>query len=165
MARGKVSAADVLRGLLGENDNSGGGGWRLPRRRPSTPPVIRVVDRVVTDVLDLRAVEVPYVLEFERCQFESAPDLRQANLAGISFSDCDLPGLEARNLSSSNDVSLLGCRISDLVDLTDAEIAGSVLLRDSRFSVPGGLCVHGDRLTVAGALLAFGIHTEGEMRL
>lgn len=165
MARGRVAAADVLRGLLGENDNSSGGGWRLPRRKPSTPPVIRVVDRVVTDVLDLRAVEVPYVLEFERCQFESAPDVRQANLAGISFSDCDLPGLEARNLSSSNDVSLLGCRISDLVDLTDAEIAGSLLLRDSRFSVPGGLCVHGDRLTVAGALLGFGIHTEGEVRL
>ncbi|NKE55556.1 hypothetical protein FXN61_01435 [Lentzea sp. PSKA42] len=165
MARGKVAAADVLRGLLGENDNSGGGGWRLPRRKPSTPPVIRVVDRVVTDVLDLRAVEVPYVLEFERCQFEAAPDLRQANLAGISFTDCDLPGLEARNLSSSNDVSLRGCRVSGLADLTDAEIAGSVLLRDSRFSVPGGLCVHGDRLTVAGALLGFGIHTEGEMRL
>ncbi|MEV6716374.1 hypothetical protein AB0M48_30555 [Lentzea sp. NPDC051208] len=165
MARGKVAAADVLRGLLGENDNSGGGGWRLPRRKPSTPPVIRVVDRVVTDVLDLRAVEVPYVLEFERCQFEAAPDLRQANLAGISFTDCDLPGLEARNLSSGNDVSLLDCRVSGLTDFTDAEIAGSVLLRDTRFSVPGGLCVHGDRLTVAGALLGFGIVTEGEVRL
>ena len=127
MARGRVSAADVLRGLLGENESSGGGGWRLPRRRPSTPPVIRVVDRVITDVLDLRAVEVPYVLEFERCQFEAPPDLRQANLAGISFSDCDLPGLEARNLSSSNDVSLLGCRDTGLTDFTAAEIAGSVL--------------------------------------
>ncbi|MGI5503944.1 hypothetical protein [Lentzea sp. CA-135723] len=165
MARGRVSAADVLRGLLGENDNSGGGGWRLPRRKPSTPPVIRVVDRVVTDVLDLRAVEVPYVLEFERCVFEAAPDVRQANLAGISFTDCDLPGFEARNLSSSNDVSLLDCRVSGLTDLTDAEIAGSVLLRDTRFSVPGALCLHGDRLTVAGALLGFGIITEGEVRL
>jgi hypothetical protein len=165
VARGKVAAADVLRGLLGENENSGGGGWRLPRRRPSTPPVIRVVDRVVTDVLDLRAVEVPYVLEFERCQFEAAPDLRQANLAGISFTDCDLPGLEARNLHSGNDVSLLGCRVTGLTDLTDAEIAGSVLLRDTRFSLPGGLCLHGDRLTIAGALLGFGIHTEGEIRL
>ncbi|HEX7304233.1 hypothetical protein [Lentzea sp.] len=165
MARGRVSAADVLRGLLGENESSGGGGWRLPRRRPSTPPVIRVVDRVVTDVLDLRAVEVPYVLEFERCQFEAAPDLRQANLSGISFDDCDLPGLEARNLSSSNDVSLLGCRVTGLADLTDAEIAGSVLLRDSSFSVPGGQCIHGDRLTVAGALLGFGLRTSGEMRL
>ncbi|MFJ8960299.1 hypothetical protein ACIRG5_13020 [Lentzea sp. NPDC102401] len=165
MARGKVAAADVLRGLLGENENSGGGGWRLPRRRPSTPPVIHVVDRVVTGVLDLRAVDVPYLLEFERCQFEAAPDLRQANLAGISFTDCDLPGLEARNLHSGNDVSLLGCRVTGLTDLTDAEIAGSVLLRDTRFSLPGGLCLHGDRLTIAGALLGFGIHTEGEIRL
>lgn len=163
MARGKVAAADVLRGLLGEND--GTGGWRLPRRRPSTPPVVRVVDRVVTDVLDLRAVEVPYVLEFERCQFEAVPDLRQANLAGISFHDCDLPGLEARNLSSTNDVSLLGCRVTGLADVTDAEIAGSLLLRDSSFSVPGGLCLHGDRLTVAGALLGFGLRAEGEVRL
>ncbi len=164
MARGKVAAALLLRGLMGENDNSGGGGWRLPRRKPSTPPVIRVIDREVTGVLDLRAVDVPYVLEFERCQFEEPPDLRQANLAGISFADCDLPGLEARNLSSSNDVSLIGCRVTGLVDLTDADLAGSVVLRDSRFSVPGALCVHGDRLKVAGALLGFGVHTEGELR-
>ncbi|MGZ3141666.1 hypothetical protein ACVDFE_06655 [Lentzea chajnantorensis] len=161
----RLPAADVLRGL-GENENStGGGGWRLPRRKPSTPPVIRVVDHVVTGVLDLRAVEVPYVLEFERCRFEATPDLRQANLAGISFTDCDLPGLQARNLHSSNDVSLLGCRVGGLVDLTDADIAGSVLLRDSEFSVPGGLCVHADRVTLAGALLGFGIRTEGEIRI
>ncbi len=158
----RMAAADVLRGV-GEPDVAGN--WRLPRRRSSAPPVIRIVDRFLTGVLDLRAVELNYLLEFERCRFEQPPDLRQSKLAGIDFRQCWLPGLAGRNLTSANDVSLDGCTVVGPVDLTDSDIAGSVLLRTCTLRAPGELALHADRMKVAGALLAYGIRTEGEVRV
>ncbi|GLZ33148.1 oxidoreductase [Lentzea sp. NBRC 105346] len=165
MALSKLPAADVLRGLGEPDNNSNSGTWRLPRRKPSTPPVIRVIDRTITGTFDLRACEVPYLLEFVRCTFENVPDLRQSSLAGIEFDRCSLPGIAGRNLSSSNDVALLGCTIDGQLDLTDADISGSLLLRDSTFRQPEGQTVLADRLTLAGALLAPGIRSEGEIRI
>src|SRR3954471_3279111 len=160
----RMPAPDVLRGIgVGEADVAGN--WRLPRRRTSAPPVIRVVDRYLTGVLDLRAVELNYLLEFERCRFEQPLDLRQSKLAGIDFRQCWLPGLAGRNLTSANDVALDGCTVVGPVDLTDSDIAGSVLLRTCTLSEPGGLALHADRMKVAGALLAYGIRTEGEVRI
>lgn len=158
----RMPAADVLRGI-GETDN--GGNWRLQRRKPSTPPVIRIVDRYLTGVLDLRAVELNYLLEFERCRFEQPPDLRQSQLAGIEFAGCWLPGLSGRNLSSANDFVLVSSTVEGPVDLTDSDVDGSVLLRDTVLSVPDGVALHADRMKVAGALLAYGLRTEGEVRI
>ncbi|MGM1063573.1 hypothetical protein [Saccharothrix sp. Mg75] len=132
----RTAAADVLRGVgvgVGEAD----GAWRLPRRRAGVPPVVRVADRFVTGVLDLRAVEFPYVLEFVRCRFEQPPDLRQGKLAGIEFAGCWLPGLLGRNLSSGNEISLAGSTVEGLVDLVDADIAGSLSLQDASLIAPG----------------------------
>jgi cytoskeletal protein CcmA (bactofilin family) len=158
----RMPAADVLRGI---GDTDTGGNWRLPRRKLSTPPVIRIVDRFLTGVLDLRALELTYLLEFERCRFEQPPDLRQSNLAAIEFTNCWLPGLAGRNLQSANDVALIGCTVEGPLDLTDSDIGGSLLLRDSTLRAPGRLALHADRMKVAGALLAYGIHTEGEVRI
>ncbi|XVV03740.1 hypothetical protein ACQPW3_41635 [Actinosynnema sp. CA-248983] len=156
----RMPAADVLRGL-------GEGAFRLGLRRPSVPPVIRVEDRFLTGVLDLRAVELNYLLEFVRCRFEEVPDLRQGRLAGVVFSGCRLPGLGGRNLSSANEVSLSGSTVEGLVDLTDADIAGSLVLRDARLVAPvaGGLALHADRVKLAGALLAQGVSVSGELRM
>ncbi|WNV91319.1 hypothetical protein [Umezawaea sp. Da 62-37] len=158
----RMAAGDVLRGAV---DTDVGGNWRLPRRRSSAPPVIRIVDRFLTGVLDLRAVELNYLLEFERCRFERPPDLRQSKLPGVEFRQCWLPGLAGRNLTSANDFSLDGCTVDGVVDLTDSDIGGSVALRDSRLNAPGGLALHADRTKVAGALLAYGIRVEGEVRM
>ncbi|GAA0225731.1 hypothetical protein GCM10010492_24980 [Saccharothrix mutabilis subsp. mutabilis] len=156
----RMAAADVLRGL-------GEGAFRLGLRRPSVPPVIRVEDRFLTGVLDLRAVELNYLLEFVRCRFEEVPDLRQGRLAGVVFSGCRLPGVWGRNLSSANEVSLSGSTVEGLVDLTDADIAGSLVLRDARLLAPvaGGLALHADRVKLAGALLAQGVSVSGELRM
>ncbi|WP_367134049.1 hypothetical protein [Saccharothrix sp. HUAS TT1] len=156
----RMAAAEVLRGV-GEPD----GTWRLPRRRAGMPPVVRVADRFLTGVLDLRAVEFPYLLEFVRCRFEEPPDLRQGKLAGIEFADCWLPGLSARNLSSANEVSLAGSAVEGLVDLVDADVAGSLSLRDSSLRVPDGIALHADRLKVAGGLLAQRVRVAGELRM
>ncbi|MFE9744368.1 hypothetical protein ACFYOT_05655 [Saccharothrix saharensis] len=156
----RMAAADVLRGV-GEAD----GTWRLPRRRAGMPPVVRVADRFLTGVLDLRAVEFPYLLEFVRCRFEEPPDLRQGKLAGIEFADCRLPGLAARNLSCANEVSLAGSTVEGLVDLVDADVAGSLSLRDSALVVPDGIALHADRLKLAGGLLAQRVRVTGELRM
>ncbi|MBP2339847.1 cytoskeletal protein CcmA (bactofilin family) [Saccharothrix coeruleofusca] len=156
----RMPAADVLRAL-----ESNEGAWRLPRRRPNTPPVIRVVDRFLTGQLDLRAVELNYLLEFERCRFEQPPDLRQGRLAGVEFRRCWLPGLLGRNLSCANEVALIGSTVEGTVDLTDADIAGSLSLQDSALRQRGELALHADRLRLAGALLGHRLTVEGEVRM
>ncbi|GAA3460632.1 hypothetical protein ACFFSW_20825 [Saccharothrix longispora] len=158
----RVAAADVLRGAgIGEAD----GTWRLPRRRAGVPPVVRVADKFVTGVLDLRAVEFPYVLEFVRCRFEQPPDLRQGKLAGLEFAGCHLPGLLGRNLTGSNEISLAGSTVEGLVDLVDADIAGSLSLQDAALLAPGGIALHADRLTLAGGLLGQRVRVTGELRM
>ena len=140
-------------------------GWRPFVRRGGRQPVVRVEDAVITSVLDLRAADLPYLLEFVRCRFEWAPDLRQASLAGLVFARCRMPGLQAQNLSTANDVALTECTSSDVVNLADAQFGGSLLLNDSELRNPRGRVVYADRLSVGGALLAMRLRTAGEIRL
>ncbi|WP_436492894.1 hypothetical protein [Actinokineospora sp. HUAS TT18] len=156
-----LPAAEIVRQAI-EPDSGG----LLRRRRPAAAPVLRVSDRFLTGHLDLRGVEFPYLLEFVRCRFEHAPDLRQAKLAGIEFNGCALPGLAGRNLRSDNDVLLVaGSVVQGTVDLTDGEIHGSLVLRGSKLFSAGGPALHADRLHLAGALLAANMQAEGEIRI
>jgi hypothetical protein len=140
-----------------------GGGLRW-RRRPVTPPVIVVEDRFLTGTLNLRALEFPYLLEFVRCRFENAPDLRQAKLAGLEFRDCWLPALAAKNSRCANDMVIASSTVDGLVDLVDAEIEGSLVLQSSKLG-SGTRALHADRLVLAGALLANNIKAQGEIRM
>lgn len=154
-----MPAADVLRGAVGAGAD---GAPRLP----AEAPVVTVADWYLTGGLDLRAVEFPYLLEFVRCRFELPPDLRQARLAGVEFRGCALPGLRARNLRSDNDVLLVGGTVvRGTVDLTDSEVRGSLVLRDSGLGSSSGPALHADRLQLAGALLAANLRAEGEVRI
>jgi hypothetical protein len=136
------------------------------RRRTSRPPVIPIWDAFVTGPFVLRAVEFGYLLEFVRCRFEEAPDLRQTRVAGVEFKDCWLPGLHARNLRSDSDVLLVNSTVEGRsADLTDANIRGSLLLRNSKLLNPDHWALHADRLVLAGALLATNLHTHGEVRV
>src|SRR5256885_11161698 len=122
-----LSADDVVRQVL-ERDN--GGMLRL-RRRPTAAPVLRVADKYLIGTLDLRAVDFPYLLEFVRCRFQEPPDLRQARLAGCELNRCWLPGIDARNLTSDNDLLLVeGTSVNGRFDLTDGDINGSLIMQD-----------------------------------
>ncbi|GDY30856.1 oxidoreductase [Gandjariella thermophila] len=135
-------------------------------RRTSRPPVIRIRDTFVTGTFALRAVEFGYLLEFLRCRFEDAPDLRQTRVAGLEFKECWLPGLHARNLRSDSDVLLMSSTVEGRsADLTDADIRGSLLLRNSTLINPNHWALHADRLVLAGALMATNLHTHGEVRM
>ena len=164
----KVRADEVVRQIFAFEPGSGGwgpaGGWG--RRRATTPPVLRFSDRYIVGVLDLRAVEFPHLLEFVRCRFVEPPDLRQAKIAGCEFDSCWLPGLEGRNLYSDNDLRLVGgTRVEGRVDLTDAEISGSLELTRAQLVNVGGYALHADRLQLAGALLAANLEVRGQMRI
>lgn len=157
-----MAADDVVRKVF-EPDAGSVLRWR---RRTSAPPVLRITDRYLVGTLDLRALEFPYLLEFVRCRFEQAPDVRQANLAGLEFGGCWLPGLSARNVTSDNDIALLNTTVrGGSVDLTDARIRGSLLLSGSRLNNPGRRTLHADRLELAGALLANNLEAVGEVRI
>lgn len=164
----KVRAEEIVRQIFAFEPGPGGwgpsGGWG--RRRATTPPVLRFTDRYIVGVLDLRAVEFPHLLEFVRCRFEEPPDLRQTNLAGCEFATCRLPGLEGRNLYSDNDLRFVGgTTVEGRIDLTDAEISGSLELTGAKLVNAGGYALHADRLQLAGALLASNIDVRGQLRL
>ena len=163
----RVRADEVVREIFAFEPGTGGwgpgGGWG--RRRATTPPVLRFMDKYIVGELDLRAVEFPHLLEFVRCRFEEPPDLRQTKLAGCEFDACWLPGLEGRNLYSDNDLRLVGCRVEGRVDLTDAEVSGSLDLTRARLVNVGGYALHADRLQLAGALLAPHLEVRGQTRI
>jgi len=164
----RVRGDEIVRQIFAFEPGSGGwgpgGGWG--RRRAATPPVLRFSDRYITGSLDLRAVEFPHLLEFVRCRFEEPPDLRQTKLAGCEFDTCWMPGLEGRNLYSDNDLRLVGGTwVEGRVDLTDAEVSGSLELTRARLVNVGGYALHADRLQLAGALLAAHLEVHGQMRM
>jgi hypothetical protein len=157
-----VRAEDIVRQIF---EFEPGTGSRI-RRRGTTPPVLRFTDSYVVGVMDLRAVEFPHLLEFVRCRFDSPPDLRQTKLNGCEFYECWLPGLEGHNLYSDNDVRFIGgTRVRGRLDLTDAEISGSLELTDCRLDNEGAYALHADRLQLDGALLATNLEVNGQVRL
>ncbi|MBK1784695.1 oxidoreductase [Prauserella cavernicola] len=181
----ELKAADLLRPFT----EPGGVGLRRWRRQATNAPIVQVEDAYITGKLDLRAADLQYLFRFERCRFEEPPDVREANLLGLVFRKCWLPGLKARNLRSRNDVRLIRClvevdsgssdaettvrRAEDFerglpdaaVNLTDAVIEGSVVLTRTRIYHPRGKAIQADRLVITGALLAYRIEASGEVRL
>jgi hypothetical protein len=158
----EVRGAYLTRLLIESPDEAG---WRPFGRQSAQPPVIQIEDSIITGHLDLRAADLPYLLEFVRCRFQHPPDLRQTMLAGLVFANCRFPGLHARNLGTRNDTQLLSCTSTGLVNLTDAQIDGSLILNDSELRNPQRRAVHADRLSVAGALLGLRLRVSGELRI
>ncbi|MDI2031278.1 oxidoreductase [Saccharopolyspora sp. TS4A08] len=135
-------------------------------RRARQQPVILIQDAVISGCLNLRAAELPYLLEFVRCRFLHSPDVRQASMAGLVLRDCLLPGMQARNLRTTSDTHLLHCTSrGGVIDLADAELGGSLLLNDSELHHPGHRAIYADRLTVAGAMLGMRMSVAGEIRI
>ncbi|EHR63889.1 translocation/assembly module TamB domain-containing protein [Saccharomonospora cyanea] len=179
-----VDAEELLRPLL-EQDGRGLLRWR---RQATNAPILQVENRFVRGRLDLRAADLGVLFRFENCRFEYPPDVREANLLGLSFYRCWLPGLKARNFRSRNDLRLVRCRVevdddsaergtdvlttrtdrgvpNAAVNLTDAVVDGTVILTGTRINHPGGKALQADRLMVTGALLAYRLTTDGEVRI
>ncbi|MFC7342606.1 oxidoreductase [Saccharopolyspora griseoalba] len=150
-----------------ESPEEGSSGWGpFAKGGGGQQPVIVIEDAVITGDFNLRAADLPYLLEFVRCRFERQPDLRQAALAGLVLRECLLPGLSARNLRIGSDTVIERCTSrGGLIHLADAELGGSLVLNDSELINPGKRAVHADRLRVAGAMLGMRLRVAGELRI
>jgi hypothetical protein len=180
--RYEVKASELLK--------PGTAGLMRWRRQATNAPIVYVEDAYITGTLDLRAADLKYLFRFERCRFEQPPDVREANLLGLVFRKCWLPGLKARNMRSRNDVRLIRCVVqvdgddreieettvqrgddrergmpNAAVNLTDAVIEGSMVLTRTVISHPHGKAIQADRLVLNGALLAYRMVANGEVRL
>ncbi|OQO90615.1 oxidoreductase [Saccharomonospora piscinae] len=174
-----IDAEELLRPLF-EPD---GGGLLRWRRQASNAPILQIENRYITGRLDLRAADLRVLFRFDNCRFQYPPDVREANLLGLAFRRCRLPGLKARNVRSRNDVRLIRCEVevngiapgSDLgaergvpdaaVNFTDAVIEGSMILTGTTIRHSTGKALQADRLVVTGAFLAYRLVTEGEVRI
>jgi hypothetical protein len=184
--RYEVKASDLLRPLR-EPDSGGLLRWR---RQATNAPIVQVEDAYITGTFDLRAADLEFLFRFERCRFEEPPDVREANLLGLVFRKCWLPGLKARNLRSRNDLRLIRSVVqvdgdqreieettvqrgddrergmpNAAINLTDAVIEGSVVLTRTTITHPHGKAIQADRLNINGALLAYRLVANGEVRL
>ncbi|MFE6609986.1 oxidoreductase [Amycolatopsis sp. NPDC057786] len=159
------------------------------RRQATNAPIVQVEDAYITGTLDLRAADIKYLFRFERCRFEHPPDVREAHLLGLVFRKCWLPGLKARNLRTRNDVRLIRSVVhvdaeheleettvqrgddrergmpNAAVNLTDAVIEGSVVLTRTVITHPRGKAIQADRVNIVGALLAYRLVANGEVRI
>lgn len=182
----EIAADELLAPLIDP-----GSGRLLPWRKQTTnAPIVQLDNAYITGKLDLRAADLQYLFRFENCRFENPPDVREANLLGLVFRRCWLPGLKARNFRSRNDVRLIRSRVEvpangggdgettvrraekrdrgvpdAAVNFTDAVVEGSVVLTHTRIEYPHGKAIQADRLIVTGALLAYRLRTEGEVRI
>ncbi|SDX27222.1 hypothetical protein SAMN05421504_102871 [Amycolatopsis xylanica] len=184
--RYEVKATDLLKPFV----EPGNGGILRWRKQATNAPIVQVEDAYITGVLDLRAADLEYLFRFERCRFEHPPDVREATLLGLVFRKCWLPGLKARNLRSRNDVRLIRSRVevdrddreieettvqrgddrergmpNAAVNFTDAVIEGSMVLTRTEISHQHGKAIQADRLTINGALLAYRMVANGEVRV
>lgn len=161
----EIRGAFLTRRLI-ESPEESSSGWGPWAKSGGQQPVIAIEDAVITGDFNLRAADLPYLLEFVRCRFERQPDLRQATLAGLVLRECLLPGLSARNLRTGSDTVLQRCTSrGGLIHLADAELGGSLVLNDSELINPGKRAIYADRLRVAGAMLGMRLRVAGELRI
>ncbi|MFC4005398.1 oxidoreductase [Prauserella oleivorans] len=180
-----VDAAELLRPFT----ETGPTGLLRWRKQSTNAPIVQLENAYIRGRFDLRGADLQYLFRFERCWFEESPDVREANLLGLVFRRCRLPGLKARNIRSRNDVRLINCLVEvdagsvdgettvrrgdgaergmpdAAVNLTDGVVEGSVVLTRTKIVHPRGKAVHADRLVVTGALLAYRLEADGEVRI
>ena len=150
-AGGATIRGKVLTDLFTETD--GRSALRLSNARITGP--VNLEGRVVRQVVDLRG-----------CVFEETPDLRMANLVGLRMHVCRVPGMLARNLRVESDLILeprFTCR--GTLDLTDANIGGSLRMSGAVLDGRESDAMRAARLKVSGSLQAVVLRTVGEMRL
>jgi hypothetical protein len=129
-------------------------------------PALRLAGVAVYGELRLEAAEVPHLVDLTGCWFSNRLDLRMARLAGLRLPGCRVPGLRGHNMSVNSDLVLEAGFISTgQVDLTDANVAGSLRLSGAVLRKPGGHALLADRLVASGAIQARALRADGSVRL
>jgi hypothetical protein len=133
---------------------------------PPGAPALRLRHATVTGALRLFGARVPVPVELRECTFGHVPDLRMAEFPGLALTGCALPGLRAGNLRVAADLLLDdGFDATGPVDLTDAQIGGSLRLSAGRLRGAGGYALVADRVVVEGTWYARRLRADAELRL
>lgn len=133
---------------------------------PPGAPALRLRRANLTGVLRLTGATVTVPVELRACRFAHVPDLRMAEFAGLALTGCRVPGLRAGNMRVTADLLLDdGFSSHGPLNLTDAQIGGSLRLSGGRLRGSGGRALIADRIVVGGTCYARRLVTEGELRL
>ena len=133
---------------------------------PPGAPALRLRRATVTGALRLFGARVAVPVELRECTFAHVPDLRMAELPGLALTGSLLPGLLAGNLRVAADLLLDdGFDAAGPVDLTDAQIGGSLRLSAGRLRGNGGHALVADRVVVEGTWYARRLRADAELRL
>lgn len=134
-------------------------------QRPEGRAALRLAGAVITGSLRLEAARVPVLVELTACEFETCPDLRMAELAGLRLTGCRLPGLLGHNLRVTADLVLDELVATGPVELADARIDGSLRLAGATLRRARGTAVAAERIVVRGTLAAHGLQATSEVRI
>jgi hypothetical protein len=133
---------------------------------PPGAPALRLRQATVTGALRLFGARVAVPVELRECTFRQVPDLRMAEFTGLALTGSQLPGLQAGNLRVGADLLLDdGFDAEGPVDLTDAQVGGSLRLSGGRLRGAGGHALVADRVVVEGTWYARRLRADAELRL
>lgn len=121
---------------------------QLLRDEGCRPRKLTLHEVVVAGALDVEAGEVGFPVEFERCSFDHAPNVEQATMAGLYFTDCTLPGLRGSQVRLLDGLALHGCEVNGRVQLTGAHVAGQLDMEDCVITGPSDGALKADGLRV-----------------
>ena len=149
-----VRASVVAALLLGGNPGQAGG-----------RPALRLAGARISGGLDLDGAEIGHAMWFEGCWFERAVNLYGATTRTIDIKRSRLPGLDLTMARVDGTVSLRRTVLTDRLDLTNARLAGELVLDHAVISGSGDWAVWAGGLAVEGAVFCNGTTVHGGLRL
>jgi len=137
-----------------------------PGQGGSVVPAVRLRDAVVTGPFDVSYREVDVPVHFDRCRFVQIPRLTGAATRTLQFTDCELPGLDARLLTVRGDLGLSGSVVTGRTSLENAQISGTLHLSRVALLNPGDRALSAGGVVVGGGVVGRGgLRADGESRL
>jgi hypothetical protein len=132
---------------------------------PGTMPALRLSGARIRGALDLSGAEIGHGLWFRECWFEERLNLYGATTRTVEIRGCVLPGLDLTMARVEGLVSLRRTALNGRLELTNARLAGELLLSDAVLSYPRDWAVMAGGLVVEGGLFCRRTVMHGGMRL
>ena len=153
---GRPIRASVVAGLLVAPPDDG----ETPAR------ALQLRDAVLTGLLDVSYADVPVPAHFDACRFEEAVRFTGASTRTLQFSDCELPGVQARLATVRGDLRLSGSTVTGPVLLENLQLSGTLLLNRARLVNPQDRALSAGGMVVGGGVVGRGgLQVSGEARL
>ncbi|MGW1712424.1 oxidoreductase [Streptomyces sp. NPDC002156] len=145
--------------------------------QPGAVACLRLAGARISGHLSLAGAQIEHALWIEECWFEEAVDLLGASTRTVVMTDCRVPGVEADSARIEGNLDLRRSvveslasspfnNVSTALSLSDARVAGGMLLNGARISAPGGLAMAAGGLVMEGGVYCNrGFVARGEVRL